>query len=188
MKTVAWTLFWGIVAALAIAIGVAYLGVYNIAADQPHTAPVKWFLGTVMEGSVEHRAEALKAPDLTDQHLIQRGAGHYSEMCVECHLAPGMGDTEIRQGLYPEPPRLADHAPDSPEEAFWIVKHGIKMSGMPAWGKTHDDDKIWAIVAFLEVLPELSEQEYDDIVANAPHEEEGDEHHHEEHGGNHDHG
>ena len=71
-------------------------------------------------------------------------------MCVGCHLAPGIENSEIRVGLYPKPPVLSEARGLNPGNAFWIIKHGIKMSAMPAWGATHDDDSIWAMVAFVQ--------------------------------------
>ena len=55
-----------------------------------------------------------------------------------------------------------------PRTAFWVIKHGIKMSAMPAWGSSHDDPTIWSMVAFLRKLPELSPEQYKSIVAKAP--------------------
>jgi mono/diheme cytochrome c family protein len=99
-------------------------------------------------------------PALDDAKLIETGARHYAEMCSDCHLAPGKSESEIRAGLYPQPPDLTRHLHASPAEAFWVIKHGIKMSGMPAWGKTHDDSSIWGLVAFLQKLPELTPAQY----------------------------
>ena len=48
---------------------------------------------------------------------------------------------------------------------FWIVKHGIKASGMPSWGPTHDDQRIWAMVAFLQKLPQLTPEQYQILTA-----------------------
>jgi len=93
-------------------------------------------------------------------------------MCANCHLSPGVENTEIRQGLYPIPPNLAlkrDHATQSDSMAarqFWIIKHGIKASGMPAWSKGGmDDQAIWDLTAFLNVLPNLSSEQYRQHVA-----------------------
>ena len=72
-----------------------------------------------------------------------KGAGEYAEMCSGCHLAPGMKRTEISQGLYPRAPELRRKTDLTPAEQFWIVKHGVKMTGMPAWGVTHDDELLW---------------------------------------------
>ena len=77
-------------------------------------------------------------------------------MCVDCHLAPNRKDSEIRAGLYPKPPDMTRHVDAGTARMFWVIKHGIKMSAMPAWGPTHDDRRIWGIVAFLQELPELT--------------------------------
>jgi mono/diheme cytochrome c family protein len=55
-----------------------------------------------------------------------------------------------------------------PRQAFWVIKHGIKMSAMPAWGLSHDDATIWSIVAFLKKLPDMTPEQYKEIVAKAP--------------------
>ncbi|MEX2365632.1 MAG: cytochrome c, partial [Pseudohongiellaceae bacterium] len=82
-------------------------------------------------------------------------------MCVGCHLAPGKDTSEIHQGLSPQPPKLAKRAKQRTlEEIFWVTRHGIKMTGMPAWGVTHDDTQLWAIAAFVKQLPELSAEQY----------------------------
>jgi hypothetical protein len=85
-------------------------------------------------------------------------------MCVDCHLAPGAKQSDIREGLYPQPPDLTEHADASPAEMFWVIKHGIKMSAMPAWGKTHDDGSIWGLVAFVQKLPELTPDQYRGLI------------------------
>jgi len=137
-----------------------YSGAYNIGTDVAHTAPVHWLLSVLRERSIETRAKGIKVPPLTDPAMIATGAHHYAKMCSGCHLAPNMPDTEIRQGLYPQPPDLSEHKPPPPAVVFWIVKHGIKFTAMPAWGPTHDDPALWAIVAFVEKLPSLSADEY----------------------------
>ncbi len=81
-------------------------------------------------------------------------------MCTGCHLAPGVGDNEMRQGLYPQPPNLSQPRDRSPAQLFWIIKHGLKMTGMPAWGVTHDDEAIWGLVAFLQQLPTMDAAAY----------------------------
>ena len=68
-----------------------YSGLYNIAADVPHTQPVYWLLETVRDYSVEARARDIVVPNnLNDPTRISKGAGHYADMCSGCHLAPGM--------------------------------------------------------------------------------------------------
>jgi mono/diheme cytochrome c family protein len=169
-----WTL---VAVALLVLIGAAavgiYAGLYNIAADVPHTQPVYWLLETMRDRSVEARARDIVDPnDLKDPNRISRGAGQYADMCSGCHLAPGMKRTEISQGLYPRAPELRRKTDLTPAEQFWIVKHGVKMTGMPAWGVTHDDDLLWDVVAFVRKLPALTPEQYETLVKNAPKHEE----------------
>ena len=143
-----------------------WAGGYNIAADAPHWSLTHRFLTIFRDRSIAARATGVSMPNLADKDLIALGAEHYSAMCSGCHLAPGITDTEIRAGLYPLPPNLATSR-RPPAEQFWIIKHGIKMSGMPAWGKTHDDEAIWGLVAFLRQLPDLDVAEYGAVTGSA---------------------
>jgi len=153
---------------LAIGAGAfVYSGIYNIGADDHHTKPVFAVLQTLRENSIHARSKDIVVPDLNDPQLILKGAGQYAAMCTQCHLKPGMKDSEIRPGLYPQPPNLSQVRVE-PKEAFWIIKHGIKMSAMPAWGGSHDDPTMWSMVAFLQKLPDMTPAQYKDIVARAP--------------------
>jgi mono/diheme cytochrome c family protein len=157
----------GIVVLALLAYAYAWSGLYDIGADVPHESLTYRFLTMVREHSVQRHARHIEVPRLDDPALILRGAGQYAAMCTGCHLAPGMQDSELRAGLYPQPPELSRQSID-PREAFWVIKHGIKMSGMPAWGATHDDPTIWSMVAFLQKLPGMTPAQYRDIVAKAP--------------------
>ena len=142
------------------ALAVAYSGGYNVAADEPHWSLTSRVMAMVRDRSIAVRAADLTVPNLADPALIALGAEHYAAMCAGCHLAPGTGDNEMRQGLYPKPPNLTEQRDRSPAESFWIIKHGLKMSGMPAWGVTHDDESLWGLVAFLQQLPTLDTAGY----------------------------
>jgi mono/diheme cytochrome c family protein len=169
---------WGLVAgALLMLVGAAavgiYAGLYNIAADVPHTQPIYWLFETLRDRSVASRAGDIVVPnDLNNPDRISRGAGQYADMCSGCHLAPGMKRTEISRGLYPRAPELRRKTDLTPAEQFWIVKHGLKMTGMPAWGVTHEDELLWDVVAFVRKLPELTPEQYETLVKNAPKHEE----------------
>jgi mono/diheme cytochrome c family protein len=150
-----------------------YSGLYNLGADAHHSQPVLALMQILRDRSVHVHSKDIKVPDLEDPEQILKGAGHYAAMCTGCHLAPGMKDSEIRPGLYPEPPNLSQVRID-PQDAFWVIKHGIKMSAMPAWGLSHDDPTIWSMVAFLRKLPDMTRAQYKDIVAKAPPDEDMD--------------
>ena len=141
-------------------------GLYDFSADDPHTAPVTFLLGSLRDRSIAARADKLQAPDLRDAARIVQGAGNYNAMCVGCHLAPGMAETELSKGLYPQPPNLSKEKVAA-AEAFWVIKHGIKASGMPAWGKSMGDEYVWNLAAFLQELPKLDEKRYRELVAQS---------------------
>ena len=138
-------------------------GVYNVAADDAHTSVVHSLLETARERSIAVRADSA-VPDLADPQRIRRGAGNYNSMCAQCHLKPGGEETEISRGLYPSPPELAQITKADPARTFWVIKHGIKATGMPAWGRSMEDDYIWDMVAFLQHLPALSAEQYAEEV------------------------
>ncbi|HZC38296.1 MAG TPA: cytochrome c [Sphingomicrobium sp.] len=159
---------------LAILAGAfVYSGFYNIGADAPHTRFVFAMLDKLRDRSTESHASGIAVPsNLDDPKRIAAGAGLYGEMCAQCHLGPGLEKSEISQGLYPDAPELAEPSDLSPAEMFWTAKHGVKFSAMPAWGKTHNDELIWNMVAFIRQLPKMSPQQYKAAVANAPAEHE----------------
>ncbi|WP_345778432.1 cytochrome c [Dyella sp. 2HG41-7] len=162
----------GIIVIVLACAGV-WSGFYNVGADVPHWSVTYHVLAVARERSIEHHAQSITVPNLDDPSLILKGAGQYAAMCTECHLAPGMQDSELRKGLYPKPPVLYQ-APIDPREAFWTIKHGVKLTAMPAWGATHDDDTIWSMVAFLQKLNGMTPAQYKEIVAKAPPDEDMD--------------
>jgi mono/diheme cytochrome c family protein len=136
-------------------------GFYNMSAMVPHNKLTLWIINTLKDNSIERNSKDIKVPDLNDSSMVRLGFVHYREMCSGCHGAPGISRDEAGQGLYPEPQELSRSAIElTPSELFWITKNGIKLTGMPAFGKTHDDHKIWAIVSFLVKLPSITNEQY----------------------------
>ena len=157
----------GVVGSTAVLAG-AYFGVVNVGADDPHFPAVHAFLTMARDRSIEVRSRDIEVPNLDDQALIRAGAGNYNSMCIGCHLAPGVAETELSQSLYPAPPNLVKIGVDgNPSAAFWVIKHGIKATGMPAWGKSMGDEYIWGMVAFLNQLPTMDAKQYQTLVASS---------------------
>lgn len=159
---------------VALAVGVVITtGVVNVAADVPHSPLTLRVLEYARERSIAVQLRDIQIPqNLADSEQVRRGAGNYAAMCANCHLAPGVADSEIRSGLYPKPPRLAEPSATSQSRNaardFWIIKHGIKASGMPAWAPGGmEDDAIWDLAAFLQRLPALSKEAYEQLVASS---------------------
>jgi mono/diheme cytochrome c family protein len=157
-----------LVAGVVVVLGgsaLIYSGLYDVAATTPHWAVTRWTLETARIRSIKGHAAGIEAPlGLDDPAKILIGVEHFAAHCAVCHGAPGVPKGDIARGLYPSPPDLGKTVPlYSPAELFWILQHGIKMTGMPAWSD-HSDGELWATVAFLEKLPGMSEQDYANLV------------------------
>lgn len=142
------------------ALGIGF-GVYDVGADTEHSSFIYSLIETTRERSIAARIRNIKVPDVGNAQQIRRGAGNYAAMCAGCHLTPGGQPTEISRGLYPRPPNLTKTVQSDPARTFWIIKHGVKATGMPAWGKSMEDGYIWDMVAFVGRLPQLSASEYE---------------------------
>lgn len=163
------TMLGTLVVLLLVLLLFAYSGVYNVAADEPHAPWVRTLLETARDRSIVQRREKVKVPvNLSSAERARQGAKMYGDACQACHIAPGVAPTPVHQGLNPKPPVLHELARNPPpDRLFWIVKHGIKMTGMPAWGETHGDDELWDVVAFVAKLPEMTPQQYEEMVGRA---------------------
>jgi mono/diheme cytochrome c family protein len=164
MKTIKILLLLGLLGIIS-ASAFIYSGIYPIGADVPHNKFSYWILERVRENSIERAAKNIKVPNLESPDLLLSGGADYNDMCASCHLKPGQKDSDMSLGLYPIPPNLSLNNQDGDDvletkKMFWTIKHGIKASGMPAWGITHDDERIWAMVAFINKMPELTQDQY----------------------------
>ena len=152
----------GALIVLAIAgLAVVYSGAYNIAATEEHASLTRWAFSTTMHNSVEARAATIEAPADFTAAQVSAGAAAYKSMCEHCHAGPGVERAEWAGGMRPTPPHLNKAAGEwRPSEIFWIVKHGVKMTGMPAFGPTHGDETLWNIAAFVKRLPATTAERY----------------------------
>jgi mono/diheme cytochrome c family protein len=152
---------------LLLALLFPYTGLYDVAADEGHSGLEEWYLSTLSARSIRARATDVVAPDdLADSAMVARGAVAFSQMCQTCHGAPGRERSVTGQGMAPTPPRLREEAEEwAPEEVYWILAHGIKMAGMPAYGPTHSEEELWELVAFVERLPEMTPERYEALTA-----------------------
>lgn len=140
---------------------VVLTGAYNVAATDRHNPIVGWALTTTMRNHVQGAADDLNAPAEITPEMIAAGAGEYKSMCEHCHGGVGVSRAEWAETMRPIPPALAHAAQRwSLGEVHWIVSHGVKMSGMPAFGPTHDQQTIWNIAAFVKAMPGMSVAQY----------------------------
>jgi mono/diheme cytochrome c family protein len=157
-----------LIGALGILAGIAaavffFGGYFNIAATQQDPGIVAWAITQVREASISRHATDTPPSNLGDQATIQAGAKAFATRgCVNCHGGPGAMWAKFSEGLNPSPPDLKDVVGGlEPRELFWVVKNGIKMTGMPSFGATGvPDPEIWSIVAFLKKLPTVSDTDF----------------------------
>jgi mono/diheme cytochrome c family protein len=157
----------GLILFLFVGIFVVWFGVFNVAATEQHGKLALWVISVVRDRSIAVRATASPPePSLTDAQRIKTGFRSYHTMCAVCHSAPGRQSSPVRQGLNPKPPRLYSKEVQrrSNAELYWIIQHGMRMTGMPAFGPTHSSEKIWSLLAFMRELPKLSPQQYKAMV------------------------
>ncbi|MYN06859.1 c-type cytochrome [Massilia sp. FT127W] len=143
-------------------------GWYDVAANRQHLQPVHTVLEQAMHASVRRHARDIAAPPLDEPALIRRGAAMYRSHCVACHGGPGVAQEKFGQSMQPVPGPLVDAARRwRPAEMYWIIRHGIKMSGMPAWEYHMEEQDLWGTVAFLAELPRMTQAGYRNWMAEA---------------------
>jgi len=156
-----------------------FSGVYNVSAMKPHWSMTFEILEEARDQSISYHSKNIVAPSLNDPKMEDAGFHHFHDTCRLCHGAPGIPSSEFARGLYPSPPDLASsdlHREMNDSNIFWIIKNGLKMTGMPAFGGTHSDQEIWNMVAFIDRLSTLKPDQYNAIVKEAY---QRDEHHNE---------
>lgn len=175
MITVLKTLAVAAVLAVLGALAFLYSGFYPMGADNKHFKVTHWALETLRERSIAREIRDIKVPRLDDPQQLLAGGQDYNDMCSGCHLQPKKHQSDLSIALYPQPPNLSiqpakglyGDANARAARHFWYIKHGIKASGMPAWGMTHSDERIWAMVAFIQRLPSLTPEQYQILTAPA---------------------
>lgn len=144
-------------------------GVYTVAATEQHTAPVYWLLTTTSDRSVAVRADAVPPRDLDDPAAVAAGLPLYRAHCRQCHGAPGVAPEPMALGMTPVPPNLLRAAREwRSNEVFWVIKHGVKMSGMPGWTFQMSDEEIWAVTAFVKAMAAMTPADYAQAVQAVP--------------------
>lgn len=158
-------------------IAFSYSGIFDVSATVSDSAPVKWLLENTRKHSILKRSKNIESKELSDVESLGGAAKAYLEMCAGCHSAPGSNTFLGAKDMNPPPPELVDLSNQrTPEELFWVIKNGIRMTGMPAWGRTHSDKEIWELVALIKHLPDLTADKFT-VLANSV-EDDGHDHDH----------
>jgi cytochrome c553 len=164
-KRAAWTIatFLAVVAAGGLLTVVG--GLVSIKASSGHWPITAALLNFTMRRSVIMHSLGIETPPLDDRTLVLKGAAHYEIGCSPCHGSPAMRQPVIPLAMTPHPPELSKEVSKwRPRELFYIVKHGVKFTGMPAWPAQERGDEVWAMVAFLRALPKLNADEYRRLI------------------------
>jgi mono/diheme cytochrome c family protein len=151
-----------VVAAIALTAFV-WSGMYNVGASDPHWKTITWLLGQTKDRSIVAQSANITVPPLKDAGTEKKGFAHYHALCRFCHGAPGYLQHEFAQGLYPPAPDLATGEMQkkwNEAQLYWIIKNGLKFSGMPSFGLTHNEEQLWQLVAFVKRLPSVSVEVY----------------------------
>ena len=153
----------GAVGIVIAGIVLASTGRINVAATQHGgwNDRLDHWLFRVSTRSIEKHAPTTTNPFAADPAAVQTGLAHYKENCLDCHGARDVDTAEFAKGLNPGPPMLDmdDVQKMSDGQLFWVVSHGVRATGMPAFSLTHSPEEIWKIVAFVRHLPKLTDAE-----------------------------
>jgi mono/diheme cytochrome c family protein len=181
---------WTIV--LGIAIVIAAIAIYGMrliqrgfsAREQPSVAEA-FMAQKARRWAMPAGARNLKNPVPATAEMLEHGRSHWADHCATCHANNGSGQTEIGRNLYPKAPDMRGPATQSLSdgEIYYVIRNGVRMTGMPAWGSPADgdhDDDTWMLVLFIRHLPQLTASEEKEMEkfnpkSAAEHEEEREE-------------
>ena len=149
-------------AVLLLAVVVLSAGWPDLSASVPHPQGWAAILHGVFRRSTAHHAAGIDPPaSFGSPRQVTKGAAYYGRVCARCHGGPGLGQNPVALSMTPRPQYLPHEiATFKPAELFWIVKHGVKYSAMPAWPVQDRDDEIWSVVSFLKRMPQMSPAQY----------------------------
>lgn len=159
----------GVLAMAGALTGAAVLlsGTFEVAATRQHFPITHWLLEKGLHFSIRSHARHIVAPSLDDARLVEQGMACYRDHCAQCHGAPGIAPGVAAMGLLPIPASLVQTAHEWPPEwLYYVTRHGVRMTGMPAWEFRLSEESLWATVAFVKTLPRMTPAEYAGRVAS----------------------
>ena len=138
------------------ALAVMRLGLMPANADGTHSSLEARIMPLVLHASVARHAQGDANPILVNEENLKAGASTYKVMCARCHSTPGGNPSVYGQSFYPPAPQLLGGVSNyTDSQLFWLIKHGIRNTGMPAWGAMLSDEEIWQIVSLLKHSQDL---------------------------------
>lgn len=146
----------GVLLVLVLAAGIAVAMRFDLSA-LPEPGPKE----TALANRAKHllvghavRREVLRPPEFSADSLVE-GKTRYGVECATCHGMDGRGQTDYGRWMYPRAADLSSPQVQaySDAELFWVIKNGVRLTGMPAFGKVESDVQIWHLVRYLRSLP-----------------------------------
>jgi mono/diheme cytochrome c family protein len=145
-----------IVALFVVGLIVVKTGRIDFSADQIPSDTEKHFAMSAVDASTDRHALDVKNPLPANEATLVSGADLYMNHCAGCHGLPSNRDSVFANSFNPPVPVFFKDAPDMPEnQNFYIIQHGIRWTGMPAWNKTLSDTQIWQLVTLLSNIEKL---------------------------------
>ena len=164
---------WLIALAAVVAGAIAYSVIRRglSAHDEPSRAE-EIVAGAMRQWATPHAVRDRTNPLQPTAEVLDQALAHFADHCATCHANNGSGDTSIGRGLYPRAPDMRRGATQSltDGELFSIIEHGIRLTGMPAWGNgtPEGERESWALVHFVRRLPKLTDDEIERMEALNP--------------------
>jgi mono/diheme cytochrome c family protein len=145
-----------VIGGIIVAFLVIEFGWFDISAADAHMPFVRLFVHRAMIRGVGERAAHMRVPATVPAAVVAQGLCEYQQHCQMCHGGPGVARDAWANGLNPTPPYLIDsHSRWTPQELYWIVSKGVKMTAMPSWKMSMSDKQMWSVVAYLENMPKI---------------------------------
>lgn len=115
---------------------------------------------------------SLKNPVLRNEESVRNGMAHFADHCATCHANNGSGETDMGKGMFPPAPDMRLRATQDLSDGalFYVIEHGVRFTGMPAWGTgtPEGEEASWHLVHFIRHLPKLTEEELQEMAAMNP--------------------
>ena len=155
---------------IVLAAAVAHLMMHGVSTRDEPTGTEVVIARTLRHFAVPAKLRSLKNPIATTPAALQEGREHFADHCAQCHGNDGRGQTEMGKNLYPKAPdmTLPETQKLSDGELFAIIRNGVRLTGMPAWGGERDDNDDWKLVLFIRHLPRMTKEEADAMRALNP--------------------
>jgi mono/diheme cytochrome c family protein len=155
--------FLGFVVAVVVVLGAGFLcvrfGLMDPRADIPVNSLERRIAMPSLDAAVDRRAPEAKNPVQPTDANLTTGMKAYQTNCASCHGDIHHPHGMLADSLYPRAPQFVEDAPDMPEnQNFYIIQHGIRLSGMPAWKSVLNELEMWQVTTFLSHMDKLPPQ------------------------------